>query len=58
MIAKWFIIFCALAGAWYVMPVWFPSIGHIAFTVGDISFQYKHIAIAIIIICGWKLNTD
>ena len=58
MIIKFFIIFCALLGAWYILPVWYPNMRHVAFEWGDFQFKYRHIICAIILICGWKLKTD
>lgn len=58
MLAKWFIIFCAIVGAWYVLPVWFPTLTHVAFETETLRIKYIHILIAGIVWCGWKLESD
>lgn len=58
MITKWTIILLALLGAWFVIPVWFPNILHVAFDLGDFQFKYRHILCVIIFCGGWKLKAS
>jgi hypothetical protein len=58
MLGKWFIIFCAVVGAWYVLPGWFPMLSHVALETDMLRIKYVHIVILIILGCGWKLESD
>jgi len=60
MLYKWFIIASALIGAWFIFPVWFPSINEVAFILGNdsvrIVIRYIHFICLGILYFGFKLK--